>query len=59
MINLRQRQSSINKLHEEAFDTIRKQHATKKLLRLPKSDIKVMTEMPKTVRIQLNRVTTE
>ena len=26
------RQSSINKLHEEAFDTIRKQHAAKKLL---------------------------
>ena len=26
--------SSINKLHEEAFDTIRKQHATKTLLRL-------------------------
>ena len=30
--SLRQRHSSINKLHEEAFDTIRKQHATKKLL---------------------------
>ena len=31
--SLRQRQSSINKLQEEAFDIIRKQHATKKLLR--------------------------
>ena len=31
--SLRQRQSSINKHHEEAFDTIRKQHATKRLLR--------------------------
>ena len=30
--SLRRRQSSINKLHEDAFDTIRKQHATKKLL---------------------------
>ena len=56
--SLIQRQSSINKLHEEALIPSEHYIPLKSYYDpLPKADIKVMTEMQKTVRIKFNSVT--